>query len=50
MGHLYRAIALKYTGIAIDRIADGKIVEMWHVADTSGMLQQLGVTPAQPKK
>jgi len=41
---------VKYTGIAIDRIADGKVVEMWHVADTSGMLQQIGVTAAQPKK
>jgi steroid delta-isomerase-like uncharacterized protein len=40
---------VKYTGIAIDRIADGKVLEMWHVADTSGMLQQIGVTAAQPK-
>jgi steroid delta-isomerase-like uncharacterized protein len=36
---------IAYTGIAIDRIAEGKVVEMWHEADTSGMLRQLGVAP-----
>jgi len=41
---------VKYTGIAIDRIADGKVVEMWHVADTSVILQQIGVSPSQPKR
>jgi len=50
----YRGIAptgkqIKYSGIAIDRIVDGKVVEMWHVADTCGMLQQIGVTAAPPK-
>jgi predicted ester cyclase len=44
----YRGIAptgkqIKYSGIAIDRIVDGKVVEMWHVADTCGMLQQIGM-------
>lgn len=31
-----------YQGIAIDRIVGGKLVEMWHEADTWGMLRQLG--------
>ena len=34
------------TGIAIDRIVDGKFVEGWLEADNLGMLQQLGVIPA----
>lgn len=34
------------TGIQIDRIANGKVVEDWLVWDTLGMLQQLGVVPA----
>ncbi len=42
---------VKYSGIAIDRIVNGKVVEMWHVAETLGLLQQIGATlsPA-PKK
>jgi len=32
-----------WTGIAIDRIIGGKVVEMWHEADELGILQQLGV-------
>ncbi len=34
------------TGIQIDRIADGKIVEHWRETDIMGMMQQLGVIPA----
>ncbi len=34
------------TGISIDRIEDGKIVESWGNWDTLGMLQQLGAMPA----
>ncbi len=34
------------TGIGIDRIADGKIVETWGNWDTLGMMQQLGAVPA----
>jgi steroid delta-isomerase-like uncharacterized protein len=34
------------TGIGIDRIEDGKIVEAWGNWDTLGMMQQLGVIPA----
>lgn len=32
-----------YRGIALDRILDGKVVEMWHEVDTLGMLEQIGV-------
>jgi steroid delta-isomerase-like uncharacterized protein len=33
------------TGIEIDRIEGGKIVETWHSRDDLGFLQQLGVIP-----
>ena len=33
------------TGITIDRIKDGKVVESWANYDTLGLLQQLGVIP-----
>ena len=36
------------TGIGVDRIVNGKIVESWGVFDQFGMLQQLGVIPAVP--
>jgi steroid delta-isomerase-like uncharacterized protein len=37
------------TGIVMDRLVDGKLVETWLQADVLGMLQQLGAmpTPAQ---
>jgi steroid delta-isomerase-like uncharacterized protein len=42
---------VKYSGIAIDRIFQGKVVEMWHVAETLALLQQVGaIPPPQPKK
>lgn len=34
-----------WTGIAIYRFADGKIVEAWWSKDTLGLLQQIGVIP-----
>lgn len=34
------------TGLTIDRIENGKIIESWNNWDTLGMLQQLGVVPA----
>ena len=34
------------TGITIDRIVDGKIVETWTNFDNLGMLQQLGIIPS----
>ena len=33
------------TGISIDRLAGGKIVESWEVTDDAGLLRQLGVLP-----
>jgi steroid delta-isomerase-like uncharacterized protein len=34
------------TGMTIDRIIDGRIVESWNSWDTLGLLQQLGAVPA----
>jgi hypothetical protein len=34
------------TGISIERIANGKMVETWVNFDALGMMQQLGVIPA----
>jgi predicted ester cyclase len=41
---------VRMTGIWIDRITHGQIVERWSQFDQLGMLQQLGVipTPEQP--
>ena len=36
---------VEWSGIAIDRIADGKVVEMWHLQNTTGLLQQIAATP-----
>ena len=33
------------TGISVDRIMNGKIVESWGIFDQFGMMQQLGVIP-----
>ena len=33
------------TGIAVDRIVNGKIAESWGIFDQFGMLQQLGIIP-----
>jgi steroid delta-isomerase-like uncharacterized protein len=33
------------TGIGVDRIVNGKIVESWGIFDQFGMMQQLGVIP-----
>ena len=38
---------VKYSGIAIFRIAGGKIVEQWQEADVMGLLQQLGESTSQ---
>ena len=37
---------METTGIAIYRVADGKIVEHWNEIDMLGVMQQLGVPPA----
>jgi predicted ester cyclase len=34
-----------FTGMLIDRVINGKIVEEWEEWDTLGMMQQLGVVP-----
>lgn len=36
---------IKITGIWIDRISDGKIVERWGIVDQMGLMQQLGLIP-----
>lgn len=38
---------LSWTGISIDRIANGKIVESWANYDMMGMMQQLGAVSPQ---
>jgi len=38
--------AIAFTGITIDRVAGGKIVERWNQADFMGLMQQLGAIPA----
>ena len=40
--------AVVVTGVSIERIVDGKIVEGWVTNDALGMLQQLGVIPGPP--
>jgi steroid delta-isomerase-like uncharacterized protein len=37
---------IRVTGIWVDRVAEGKIVERWGVVDMLGVMQQLGVIPA----
>jgi steroid delta-isomerase-like uncharacterized protein len=37
------------TGIAINRIQGGKIVEVWTSYDSLGLIQQLGIAPALDK-
>ena len=39
---------VRYPGIEIVRIENGKIREFWGLLDIMAMLQQLGVVPAQP--
>ena len=34
---------IAYPGIAMDRLVDGKVVEMWHVASPLGLLDQIAV-------
>ena len=36
---------VKFTGIFIDRVIDGKIVEMWHRPDFLTLLKQIGIVP-----
>jgi steroid delta-isomerase-like uncharacterized protein len=38
--------SIEITGIGVDRIVDGRIVESWANWDTLGMLGQIGAAPA----
>lgn len=38
---------VKFTGIAIARISNGKIAEAWNNLDQLGMLKQIGALPAE---
>jgi len=38
---------IEYSGIAIDRIVDGRVVEMWHQADHARLLEQLAETGSE---
>ena len=40
---------VRISGMVIDRIVDGKIVEEWEEWDALGMMQQLGVVATFPK-
>jgi steroid delta-isomerase-like uncharacterized protein len=37
---------VEWSGIAMDRLADGKVIEMWHVQNTTGLLQQIAAPPS----
>jgi steroid delta-isomerase-like uncharacterized protein len=41
---------VKFTGIAIDRVVNGKIKERWVDFDVMGLMQQLGAIPAPEQK
>jgi steroid delta-isomerase-like uncharacterized protein len=40
--------SVTFTGMAIFRIAEGKIVEQWQEADQMGLIQQLGESASRP--
>lgn len=39
---------VQVTGVSIERVVEGRIVEGWVINDALGMLQQLGVIPPAP--
>ncbi len=41
---------INVTGLSVDRMLNGKIVEEWEEWDTLGIMQQLGVVPAKAAK
>ena len=43
LGHAPTGKPITNTGIAIYRVADGKIVEAWGESDNLGLLQQVGI-------
>jgi len=48
-GHSPTGKQMRVTGIVIDRIVDGKVVEGWMVMDTHDQMQQLGLIPRPGK-
>ena len=50
MGVTATGKAITVTGIAIFRIANGKIQEEWDYSDVLGLMQQLGVGPLQGQR
>ena len=48
-GHSPTGNQMRVTGIVIDRIVDGKVVEGWMVMDTHDQMQQLGLIPRPGK-
>jgi len=38
--------SVAFSGLFIDRIEDGRVVEMWHVSDVASLMEQLGEIPA----
>jgi predicted ester cyclase len=40
---------ISFSGITIDRFADGRIVEAWRSMDTLGLLTALGLVVARPR-
>jgi predicted ester cyclase len=38
--------SVECSGLFIDRIEDGRVVEMWHVSDLASLMEQLGEIPA----
>ena len=49
MGIALTGKPVRISGMVIDRIVDGKIVEEWEEWDAFGMMQQLGVVATFPK-
>jgi len=47
MGIAATGKTITITGIVIYRIANGKIQEEWDYSDMLGLMQQLGVVPAE---
>jgi steroid delta-isomerase-like uncharacterized protein len=39
---------VEFSGLFIDRVEDGRVVEMWHMVDNLTLMQQLGVIPEEP--
>lgn len=38
---------VEFSGLFIDRIEDGRVVEMWHQMDTVGLMRQLDAIPEE---